>query len=326
MESGQRYTAYPRSFRYLLAVLLAVMAGSGLALYLSGDESTATVAGNSTAKHKAFEGGTFEASGVAYVPGTDGILFIDDGRPGEVLWMKLDRDGNQLGAIKPVRLGVNIEDPEGITTDGTSFYIVGSQSRKAGGEQYGIVKFRFNPKSESAEQVETLSGLKQFLVENVAELKGMGEKRSGEDGINIEGLAWDPQGGRLLLGLRSPRANSDALVVALKPENPGGRFSYENFKPEHTKTIRLPLGGLGIRSIEYDSRSKMFSIIAGATESQDKTDFKLWEWNGNDGQPQLRQVATFDRKLKPEGITRASIGEGDFIFVVFDTSVYLKMD
>ncbi|HKY06235.1 MAG TPA: DUF3616 domain-containing protein, partial [Blastocatellia bacterium] len=152
------------------------------------------------------------------------------------------------------------------------------------------------------------------------------EKRSSDDGLNIEGLAWDPQGGRLLLGLRSPRAGSAALVVALKPANPGGRFAYENFQPEDIKTIRLPLGGLAIRSIEYDNRSKVFNIIAGATEGQDKTDFKLWHWDGNDGQPQLREVTTFDRKLKPEGVTRASIGEGDFVFVVFDSSGYLKMD
>jgi hypothetical protein len=39
----------------------------------------------------------------------------------------------------------------------------------------------------------------------------------------------------------------------------------------------------------------------------------------------VREVATFDRKLKPEGITRAAIGESDFKLVVFDTSQYLKL-
>jgi hypothetical protein len=89
--------------------------------------------------------------------------------------------------------------------------------------------------------------------------------------------------------------------------------------------IRLSLGGQGVRSIEYDEQSKQFYIISGATETQEKTDFKLWEWGGPAGQSALREVATFDRKLKPEGVTRASVGDSDFVFVVFDTSRYLRL-
>src|ERR1051325_865314 len=77
----------------------------------------------------AFRGGLFEASGVAYVPGTDGVLFVDDGRRGKFFWMRLDAEGNQVGAIKPIQLGLRIEDPEDITCDGSRFYIVGSQNR-----------------------------------------------------------------------------------------------------------------------------------------------------------------------------------------------------
>ncbi len=72
----------------------------------------------------AFDGGKFEASGVAVVPGTSRVLFVDNGREGQVFWMDLDQNGRQVGAIKPVELGVGIEDIEGITTDGTYFYVV----------------------------------------------------------------------------------------------------------------------------------------------------------------------------------------------------------
>lgn len=34
----------------------------------------------------------------------------------------------------------------------------------------------------------------------------------------------------------------------------------------------------------------------------------------------------FDRRLKPEGITRVSSGEQSFIFIVFDTSGYAAQD
>jgi hypothetical protein len=238
------------------------------------------------------------------VAGTDAILFVDDGKPGEVFWMQLDQNGSQTGGIKAIKLGVNIEDLEGITTDGNYYYVVSSQSRAKSVTQPGIIRFKLDPKSQSVEAVQSMSELKKFLVENVAELQSMGHAKAKDDGINIEGLAWDPRHGRLLLGLRSPLSGESALIVALKLRDPRGPFSYDNFAATETKAIRLPLGGLGIRSIEHDNRSNLFRIIAGATESQEKTDFSLWEWNGDASQPALREVAKLDRKLKPEGVTR----------------------
>lgn len=55
-------------------------------------------------------------------------------------------------------------------------------------------------------------------------------------------------------------------------------------------------------------------------------DFKIWEWSGDGAMPALREMETFDRRLKPEGITRVSTGDRDFIFIVFDTSGYAATD
>lgn len=274
----------------------------------------------------AFTGGKFEASGVAHTPGTDGVLFVDDGRPSEVFWMRLDAKGNQAGAVKPVNLGVSIIDLEGITTDGAYFYVVGSQSKPKGSDQAGLARFKFDAQRQRVEEVESISGLKRFLTGNVAELRGLGDRAHKDGGINIEGIAWDPQGNRLLLGLRSPVVNGQALVVPLKLREPGGAFSYDNLEAPEAGVIRLPLGGSGIRSVEYDDISKSFQIIAGAGGGGKKTDFKLWQWNGDANEPTLREVNRFDRKLKPEGITRASAGGRNFTFIVFDTSGYAAID
>ena len=317
---------YNKPVRYLLMLLVAVILVSGFSLYLYQTKFAATDTQKHQGKDRAFEGGKFEASGVAQVRGTNAVLFVDDGRPGEVLWMQLDPNGNQSGDIKAVKLGVNIEDPEGITTDGDHFYIVGSQSKGKSSDRDGIIRFKFNPEDQSVETVETISGVKRFLLENITELKDLGGRKAKDDGLNIEGIAWDPQGQKLLLGLRSPVIDGHALAIALKLRDPSGPFSSENLDLTDAKAIRLSLGGLGIRSIEFDDRSKVFRIIAGATENQDKTDFTLWEWSGEESRSSLREVATFDRKLKPEGVTHASIGGSDFTFIVFDTSRYLKMD
>jgi len=312
--------------RYLYVLILATAILSGFAIYAFMSNASAGTDEWHISEARTIEGGKFEASGVANINGTDGVLFIDDNQPGKAFRMLLDKDGKQTGPLKTIELGVNIEDPEGITTEGNYFYIVGSQSRPKGATQAGIARFRFDSANQRAEEVETISELKRFLIENVNEFRGMSRLKAKKDGINIEGLAWDSKGNRLLLGLRSPLAGTQALIVPLKLRDPRGPFSYENLDVNESGVIRLSLGGQGIRSLEYDERSKLFHIITGATESQEKTDFKLWTWDGNADRPTLQTVATFDRKLKPEGITRVSAAGGQFTFVVCDTGRYLKMD
>lgn len=274
----------------------------------------------------AFAGGTFEASGVAHVPGTDGVLFVDDGRTEEVFWMRLGEGGRQAGAVTPVKLGASVVDLEGITTDGTHFYVVGSQSKSKGGDLAGLVRFRFDAQGQRAEGVESISGLKRFLAENVAELRGMENRKYKDGGINVEGLAWDARGRRLLLGLRSPVVDGHALVVPLRLRDPRGDFTSGNLEVEGAQAIRLPLGGAGVRSIEYDERAKAFRVITGAGPNSEKLDFKLWEWDGDAARPALREMGTYDRRLKPEGVTRVSSAGRDFTFIVFDTSGYATTD
>lgn len=282
----------------------------------------AAVTRTSLAGKTPFDGGTFEASGVVHVPGTDGVLFVDDGRNEEVFWMRLGEGRAQAGEVKPVRLGVSVVDLEGITTDGSYVYVVGSQSKSKGGDLAGLVRFRFDAREQRVEAAEAVSGLKRFLAANVAELRGMEEKKYKDGGINVEGLAWDSRGERLLLGLRSPVVDGHALVVPLRLRDPRGEFTADNLEVEGAKAIRLPLGGAGIRSIEHDGRARVFRVITGAGPNSEKMDFKLWEWDGDEARPALRELGTYDRRLKPEGVTRASSGGRDFTFIVFDTSGY----
>ena len=273
----------------------------------------------------AFTGGTFEASGVAHVPGSDAVLFVDDGRPNEIFWMQLGEDRKQTGAIKTIDIATSIIDLEGITSDGEYFYVVGSQSKPKGADLAGLARFKFDAANQRATGTEAAAGLKKFLADNVAELRGLENTKYKDGGINVEGIAWDPQNKRLLLGLRSPVVEGHALVVPLKLRDPKAAFSFNNLEVEGSKAIRLSLGGAGIRSIEYDESRKAFYLIAGAGPNSEKMDFKTWEWSGN-ATSALRELETFDRSLKPEGITRFSNGSREFTFIVFDTSGYAATD
>ena len=274
----------------------------------------------------AFTGGKFDASGIAGVPGSEGVLFVDNGREGQVFWMSLDRNGRQAGEIKAIGLGVNIEDLEGITTDGTHFYVVSSQSRPKAIATEGLVRFKFDARTQSVEGVEAISGLKKFLVENVAELRDEGDRKGKDGGLNIEGIAWDPRRGRLLLGLRSPVVDGHALLVPLRLRDPQGTFSIDNLEVEGSRAIRLLVGGVGIRGMEYDGRANLFRIISGAAEDQNQTDFGLWEWNGDETKPVLQETNRFDDNLKPEGVARVAAGGRDFVIIVFDASGYTIME
>lgn len=273
-----------------------------------------------------FVGGKFEASGVAAVSGTDGVLFVDNGLEGRVFWMGLDQNGLQAGEIKTLGLGVGIKDIEGLTTDGTHFYVVSSQSRPKAIDALGLVRFKFQARDQNIENVEAISGLKKFLVENVAELRETGDKYGNQGGLNIEGLAWDPRQGRLLLGLRSPIIDGNALLVPLRFRDSRASFTIDNLEVEGAKAIKLSLGGSGIRGIEYDGRANLFRIISGAPEDQAKTDFGLWEWNGDEQQSVLRETDKIDGDLKPEGVARVTAAGRDFLMIVFDAGGYTVMN
>jgi hypothetical protein len=270
-------------------------------------------------------GGRFEASGVVKVPDSDGVLFVDDKSTKDIFWMELSADGRQSGPAVKIPLGATIDDPEDITTDGTHFYIVGSQSRSAGTEGDGILRFRFDASRRRVVELASIARLKAFLATSVAELKAVDPRRGSEDELNIEGLAWDPVRSRLLLGLRAPVIDGHALVVPLKMRDPRGPFRADNLEVQGGKAVRLALGGAGIRGLQYDEATGAFWVIAGPASSKGTEEFRVLEWRDESRGPAFTELARYSNKLKPEGITRTAAGGASRRFLVFDTGRYTSM-
>ena len=326
--------ATSRIVAQVLSVILAVL----LALYVNSSmrspgtpsidplpkgKGKFAIAGTGTA----FQGGTFETSGAVFVRGANGVLMVDDARQGEVLWMKLDEAGRQVGPVTPIQTGATVLDPEAITSDGSYYYIVGSQSDPNGGDRNALVRFTFDAASQTVTKAEVLTNLRDFLLSNVPELNtGL---KAADGGLNIEGIAWDFKRGQWLLGLRAPFSkDGSALLVAIKLRNPAGAFSVDNLQLAEPNVIPLKLGGFGVRDIQYDLESSSFLIISGAPENVAKSDFILWEWTGDQSgsETALRREQDLDPKLKPEGIASADVGGRKFVLVVCDASAYLKLD
>jgi hypothetical protein len=265
-------------------------------------------------------GGWFEASGVAHVPGSRQFLFVADDEPRDIFIMEITPAGRQRGAATRVPLNAHVTDPEGLTWDGRHFYVVGSQSKLTGFDGDGLVRFRYDTALRRAIEVERITGLKAWLAEYVIELRGT-DRQVGDHVLNIEGLAWDPGKQRLLLGLRAPVIDGQALLVPVSLGEADAQFTRENLRVAG-ETVRLPLDGAGIRSIEFDDVTGRFRIITGASLNDETLDFKVVEWDGVPGSA-LVTIAGYDRRLKPEGFVRADIETGSMSVLVFDTSRYL---
>lgn len=273
-----------------------------------------------SSRPRTIAGGTYEASGVAAVPGSNTVLFVDDGRPREVFLMELDSTGAQRATALAVPLAADVTDPEGMTTDGRYHYLVGSQSKKSGFEGDGLVRFTYDVARRATTSVERIQGLKAWLAANVAELKGT-EHRTGDEVLNIEAIAWDPANQRLLLGLRAPVVNGAALIIPVRLADSSGAFTRENLRVDGP-SIRLNLGGAGIRSLEFDEHTKNFRIITGAPLNAENRDFQVVEWDGQPGSTP-RPLSSHPRRLKPEGITSAVIDGQPVSVIVFDTGRFL---
>ena len=275
-----------------------------------------------------FSFGTVEASGVAFAPGLNGVLFVPDSSKGDVAWMQLDENGKQVGDIKPVRLNVSFKDPEALTYGNSFFYLVTSQSDPGYGERNAIVRFEIDPETRTLRgQPEIITDFRSFLLQNVTTIATSGAPDGRQGGLNIEGLAWDPNKERLLVGLRGPQIGGQggqAALVPLKLRDPRGKFTRENLKVDQPEVIVLSLGGQAVRDITYDSQLKSFLIISGSPEGAKRTEFGLWEWDGQGPTP--NKLMTLEDREKPEGVTSVTVNGRSYAFVVGDFGSYLKLD
>jgi hypothetical protein len=273
-----------------------------------------------------FRGTSYESSGVIYVPGSNGVLFVDDSRAGEVFWTQLDEAGKQVGEVESIFTDSIVDDPESITFDGSFFYVLGSQSEPKAGKNNALIRFRFDANTRKITGLERLEGLRDFLLNNITELKGAGDKPGSDGGLDVEGIAWHPDNKVFMLAMRSPLAGDQALLFPIRLKDSTAPLSVGNIETVERQAIKLRLGDLGVQDIQYDSRLKSYLIIAGAPKDREKGNFSLWRWDGKPGEAGLRKISGLDPRLKPEGITRVEIRGSDYLFFVFDSSSYAKLD
>jgi hypothetical protein len=145
----------------------------------------------------------------------------------------------------------------------------------------------------------------RFSLRNAARIA---PKKRG--GLNIEGLCDTPEG-HVLIGFRNPIRNERALVVPLL--NPSGVVHDQS--AQFGDPIELPLGGLGIRSVERIADRYYYLIVAGHRRHNRR--FELYRWSGAAESRPERLKGIKLRGLNPEAIVTYP-GIADEIQIISD--------
>ena len=118
--------------------------------------------------------------------------------------------------------------------------------------------------------------------------------------LNIEGLAYDSQQSRLLIGLREPMAGKLSIIIAIN--NPQALFD-QQAAPQFGEVTLLDLGG-GIRSLDYVAETNSYLIANEKENEQGKNRSRLWRWDGKPqsaAQPLAPQTGRIDLGVKARG-------------------------
>jgi hypothetical protein len=155
-----------------------------------------------------------------------------------------------------------------------------------------------------ADLLQDLLNAPQLSTFRLAEASGLPPK--ARNGLNIEGLAFTPEG-HLLIGFRNPIPRGKALLVRLM--NPSEVINGQ--RAEIGPATLLDLGGLGIRSLEalHDG----YLIIAGGYDGSGTS--SLYRWKHGAAAPEAVIEADL-LKLNPEAAT--ILGNGKLLILSDD--------
>lgn len=269
----------------------------------------------------------FNASGVVRT-GARCFTFVDNKDPTALFEMTFDADLAEVERIHRRRLrgADGLGDPEGLTRidrNGETLLIVSSSLsvERTGRDRVndGLVRVRYRPDGDLP--AEAMAGFRAWLLDRVPALAAAGERKPDDDGLNVEGLAWDAETGALLFGLRGPAVPGRVTLVRI-PVDLGGEWTTASLGDPTLRSARLPrsTAAQGIRDLG-DAGDGDLLVLLGRSASHDDAPFRLGTWPRGGDTVELLDI-TFHRTAKPEGVTTFPAGGERKILVVDDNGGY----
>ncbi len=225
-------------------------------------------------KFRKFDG-IYEPSGIQQLP--DGrFIVVQDEYIDPIQIFSFDAGGRVTEKSALCKPGISsagascglgkMTDLEAVALDKNGYiYIITSHSRKKkdGKRSPSREKLaRFRIEGNRIIEPAVVTDLKAHIIDEHAILKQAAEitdvKNKGS--LNIEGLAYDFAQDRLLIGFRTPLADSKAIIITI--DNPIGLFEPGKAPRVADEAILLDLNGEGIRALAYDPRLRSYLILS----------------------------------------------------------------
>jgi len=275
----------------------------------------------------------FNASGVAQV-GPGRFVFIDNHDPSALFELALDADGTEVERISRRPMAGVVEgqlrDPEGLTRvdhDGELFLIVASSLCVVDGKRSdGLVRVRYRAHGDL--HTEVMPGFRDWLLRHVPSLAAVGQLEPDAGGLNLEGLAWDPNTRTLQLGVRGPADPGSVTVIRVPIDAGAAPWNTASLGAPEIVRVRVPKSSAkqGIRDISHDEQTGDFLILIGRPTSSSDEPFQLCTWNGSSDDGVEVLDVTFHRSMKPEGVVAFSGNDESRLLIVDDRGGYAVVD
>lgn len=268
----------------------------------------------------------------------DGRFLLCDNRTPDVLFeLRLDAQGRKEGALvrRSIAAAGGVADMEGmarVDLDGERFFVATSSFglRPGGGKKdggRGSVEgglLRVDVGADGSLTARRMTGVREWLVAHYPELRATATLDPDRNGLNLEGLAWDPARRALLFGVRTPLVGGRPLVLPVRIAGPASEWTVGSLEALPAITLALDASaGLGIRSIEYDTGRNLFWVAVGRAVSGGRAPFAMYRWDGNaEGTVRKLDALVFGESMKVEGVVAGTIGGKDAVLLLDDGGGY----
>lgn len=335
----------PTVRRAVLALAAAIVAASGCQ---SGDGTrpgtpetkpatepvTVSIAPIPFAERNEERNDVYNASGIVTLE--DGrFLVVDNNTNDALLELRLTPEGQQAVPIARVPLvglpekAVDDVEDLAMAEEGGRRYVFASPSLsvKPGSKKEAKEAktrpsdlLRITVGADGALVAEAIPGFREWFVKNVPAIAGAADNDPDFGGLNVEGLAWDPERRALLFGVRTPVLAHAPIVVPVRVKDVGGPWSVDNL--EALPAIRLVVenagGDQGVRGMSRGPEGRGFLVTVANATSDDEAPFSVYSWDGNPDGKVRRLPVSFANKMKPEGLTVGTVGGRPAIVFVDD--------
>jgi hypothetical protein len=274
----------------------------------------------------------YNASGIVQL--ADARFLILDNNTNDALFeLDLTNDGQKKGPlIRRPLLGLapgevdDLEDMTLVEENGRRYVFITSSLyvKKAKRDALdippsGVIRVTINP--DDTLSAENMPGFREWLIGAYPRLAAAAQTKPDDGGLNVEGLTWDKRRHAFLFGVRTPVLDGKPLVLPIKVRDLAGPWTTGNLEAQAPVQLSVDaaLGDQGIRGLSNEPDRDAFLVITGKSIGDSKAPFSLYEWGGAEGGAVRRFDVAFAKKMKPEGVTRATIGGRKALIIVDDS-------